>query len=110
MKHHSVLNSFCRLAIGFAGLAATVSAPQAADIGMPVLGKWSAQTVTVQPQTPASAAPAPSGRSMENRNAKGPQGPIRTDFSDQTARADPETLRRDLQMNRYPMNNKVGIP
>lgn len=109
MKYHSKLNSFYGLVIGFAGLAATVSAPQAADIGMAVQDKWTATTMTAQPQTPASAASLPRSPNAGIRNAKGPQGPIRTDFSDQAV-ADTETLRRDLQANRYPMNSSVGIP
>lgn len=108
MKYHSKLNSFYGLVLGFAGLAATVSAPQAADIGMAVQDKWTATTVTAQTQTPA-AAPLPSALNARNRNLKGHQGPIRTDFSDQAV-ADTETLRRDLQMNRYPMTSGVGIP
>lgn len=108
MKYHSMLNSFCSLAIGFVGMTATVSAPQAADIGMAVQ-EWTATTMTARSQTPASAVPLSNALNVENRKAKGLRGPIRTDFSDQAA-TDTETLRRDLQMNRYPMNNRVGIP
>lgn len=110
MKYHSVLNSFCNLVIGFAGVSATMNAPQAADIGMPLLSAGSAKIVAVQPQIPASTLQVPGYLTEKSRNAKGAQGPIRIDFSDPTAKADAEGLRRDLQMNRYPMNNSVGIP
>lgn len=110
MKYRFLLSAFCNLVIGFVGISATVSAPQAADIGMPVLTKGSASTMAVNPQISASALDMPSHLNEKSRNAKGPQGPIRTDFSDQTAKADAETLRRDLQMNRYPMSNRIGIP
>lgn len=106
MKSHSVPNAFYSLVM-FAGLAATVSAPQAADIGMPVL-ESPVNTVAVQPQRAA----VPTHQNEESRNVNGAQGPIRTDdFSDEKqAKADAEMLRRDLQMNRYPMDSGVGIP
>lgn len=109
MKHHSMLNSFCGLLIGLAGVSVTVNAPWAADVGMPVLGKWS-RTMAVQPQMPPSAQSMPANPNAESRNARGAQGPIRTDYNDPMAGGGAETLRRDLQMNRYPFENRVAIP
>ncbi|MCG2576922.1 hypothetical protein LZ012_07935 [Dechloromonas sp. XY25] len=107
MKHHSMLNSFCGLLIGLAGVSAAVNTPWAADVGMPVLSKWSAKTMVVPPQVPAAAS---SNATEESRHAKGAQGPIRRDYNDPMVGADAETLRRDLQMDRYPFNNRVSIP
>ena len=60
-------------------------------------------------QTPPKAA------SVILRNSatpsKGAQGPKRTDdFSDQKPKVDSEMVRRDLELQRYPMSKNVGIP
>lgn len=106
MTNHSVPKAFYSLVM-FAGLAATASAPQAADIGMPVL-ELPKNTVAAQPQRPA----LPTHQTEASRSVDGAQGPIRTDdFSNEKqAKADAEMLRRDLRMNRYPMNGGIGIP
>ena len=107
MKHHSMLNSFCGLVIGIAGVSVTVNAPWAADVGMPVVSKWS-RAMTAQPSM--SGAASTSNTTEENRHMKGAQGPIRRDYNEPMAGADTETLRRDLQMDRYPINSRVAIP
>lgn len=105
MKHHSMLNSFCGLVIGLAGVSVTVNASWAADVGMPVLSKWSARTMTAQ--SPMSTT---GNLNEESRSPKGAQGPIRRDYNEPMAGTDAETLRRDLQMDRYPINSRVSIP
>lgn len=109
MKHHSMLNSFCSLAIGLAGVTATVNAPWAADVGMPVLEKRSAKTMAVQPQRSMAATTARHPGDA-NRNVKGALGPIRRDYNDPMAGANAEMLRRDLRMGRYPSSNQASIP
>lgn len=110
MKYRSVLSSFCKLMIGFASVSAMVSSSQAADIGMPTLAKGSVSTMAMQPQMNASSEQVPRYLTGDSRSIKGAQGPIRTDYLNQTSSANAEALRLDLQMNRYPMNNSVSIP
>lgn len=103
MKKHPYLKSFYwSLFIGLAGVSAMTSSVQAVDIGMAVL-------VDSQPR---SQAKFPTVISRSNATpAKGAQGPIRTDtFSDQKPKVDSEMVNRDLQLQRFPMANGVGIP
>ena len=103
MKSHPCLKSFYwSFFVGFASIPATTSIVQAVDIGMPVIEQSQVQTQ------------AKSATVILRNNAttsKGAQGPIRTDtVSDQKPKVDGEMVRRDLELQRYPMANNVGIP
>ena len=103
MKNHPYLKSiYWSFIIGFSGISATTGIVQAADIGMPVLENS-------QVQVPAKSTSI----TLENsaNPSKGAQGPIRTEeFSDQKPKVDSEMVRRDLESQRYPISNDVGIP
>lgn len=101
MNYYSLRN----LAIGLAVVSATMSTPQAADIGMPLLTERPSELTSAKPDIPSQPR-----NLVEKSNLKGAQGPIRTDFSNSTAKADAEALRLDLQAGRYPMNETVAIP
>lgn len=103
MKNYPYLKSFyVGCLVGFAGISATISSVQAADIGMPLLENS-------QLQTPAKSKSMTLGNSATP--SKGAQGPIRTEeFSDQKPKVDSEMVRRDLESQRYPMSNSAGIP
>lgn len=102
MKNHPYLKSlYWSILVGFAGVPATIANVQAADIGMPVL-------TDSQVQSPAKS---PTLILRNATPAKGAQGPIRTEtFNDQKPKVDSEMVRRDLELQRYPMANNVGIP
>lgn len=95
--------------VGVAGVSAMASLAQGADVGAPVLERWNTQTAASEPQGAKPAALAPS-INQKRASSKGPQGPIRTEFSDQNAKADGELIRSDLQKQRYPMADGVAIP
>jgi hypothetical protein len=103
MKNHPFLKSlYWSFLIGFSGVAATAGSVQAADIGMPVL-----ETSQVQVSAKSTSI------TLENSAtpSKGAQGPTRTEeFSDPKPKVDSEMVRRDLESQRYPMSNNVGIP
>lgn len=103
MKNHPYLKLFhSGFLLGFAGISVAIGSVHAADIGMAVLKD-------TQVQTHAKLATV-----IWRKNAtlaKGAEGPIRTDtFSDQKPKVDSEMVRRDLELQRYPMANNVGIP
>jgi len=103
MKNYPYLKSlYWSFFIGFAGISATTSNVQAADIGMPVLA---------DSQVKAQAKSATVLFRNNDTPSKGAQGPIRTDtFSDQKPKVDSEVVRRDMELQRYPMANNVAIP
>lgn len=94
--------------IGLAGISATTSSVQAADIGMPVLDRMTVvQHSQAHPQDKSATLTLRSNATP----AKGAEGPIRTEtFSDQQAKVDSEMVRRDLALQRYPMSDSAGIP
>lgn len=102
MKNHPYLKSFYwSILVGFAAVPAMIGYVQAADIGMPVL-------VDSQVQSPAKSPTLILRNAM---SAKGAQGPIRTEtFSDEKPKVDSAMVRRDLELQRYPMSNNAGIP
>ncbi|HEX6735789.1 MAG TPA: hypothetical protein VF096_13340 [Azonexus sp.] len=102
MKNHRYMKSlYWSFFVGL-GISATATHVQAADIGMAVL-------------TDSHAYSQPKSSTESSRKTaiavKGAQGPIRTEtFSDQKPKVDSEMVRRDLEAQRYPMANNVGIP
>lgn len=102
MKNHPYLKSlYWSILVGFVGVPATIANVQAADIGMPVL-------MNSQVQSPAKS---PTQILRTTTPEKGAQGPIRTEtFSDQKPKVDSEMVRRDLELQRYPMTSSAGIP
>lgn len=101
MKNHPMLHAVGALVIGVTGLTATVNASLAADIGMPQLTDSADAMSASAPQVQVYLA-------EKSRKASGAQGPIRTDFSDQTNKPDAETLRSDGVA--YPPNEGVPMP
>lgn len=103
MKNNPYSKSFYwSFFIGFAGISALTSSVQAADIGMAVLANSPDQTQAKSQTVMLRSNAAP---------LRGAQGPIRTEtFSDQKPKVDSEMVRRDLESQRYPMANSVGIP
>lgn len=111
MRNHLCLKLFWSFLIGFAGVSATLSRAQAADIGAPVLEVRHGQTATSRSRVQMPAKSALETLRDSATPSKGVQGPIRTeDFSDQATQADSEMLRRDLLLERYPVSNNVAIP
>ncbi|HXE41019.1 MAG TPA: hypothetical protein VN639_21325 [Azonexus sp.] len=102
MKNRPYLKAlYWSIVVGFASVPATIANVQAADIGMPVL-------MNSQAQSPAKS---PTLILRNATPAKGAQGPIRTEtFSDEKPKVDSEMVRRDLELQRYPMANNAGIP
>lgn len=109
MKNHPYYTLLGATLIGLAGVAATGA--QAADIGAPVLEDWHTRSVAAHQSMNTRAEPAlPSLKDLDAA-PRGAMGPIRTgDFSDRTAKADSESVRSDLQMQRFPMANGASIP
>lgn len=109
MKNRPYLKSFYSIfIIWLAGISAMTSTVQAADIGMPIMERMSVQQHS-PPQAPDKSATLTSRSNATS--SQGAQGPIRTEtFNDPKPKVDSEMVRRDLELQRYPMANNAGIP
>lgn len=104
MNKSSNLNSFCRsvFLIGFAGISATISSVQAADVGMVVLNDPPVQHSAKSTSTILEDSTAP---------LRGAQGPIRTEtFNDAKPMVDTQMVSHDLELQRYPISSEAAIP
>lgn len=110
MKNYLWFRSVCGGLIGLSSVLAATPIAQAADIGAPVLEHRLDQPARTKLPVEKPADLATQGAAAGTLRSRGPQGPIRTEFSDRESKAGEAMLRNDLQMRRYPMHNGAGIP
>lgn len=110
MKNHLWFRSVCSGLIGLSSLLVATPIARAADIGAPVLEHRQDQPARARQPVEKSADLAAQGAAAGTLRSRGPQGPIRTEFSERESKAGEAMLRNDLQMRRYPMHNGAGIP